>query len=172
MSLILASCHIHAHIYLCQSLEWSNELGVFDLDVRQLSNSVLPVHDHLAVSGCLLTFSDLLLCYNKYSNKHNITLHTHTHICIIIWPPTSVYLIPSLPAPPPPTPTLNTHTILLFSCSGLISRGKEGKCQMLQFTSHLSLIPLPMKFSTPSPMPEPEIYLTGTQKKKKKDFHM
>ena len=46
--------------HLCECLEGSDELRVFDLDVRQLSHTILPVHHHSAVPGGLLVATMLL----------------------------------------------------------------------------------------------------------------
>ena len=46
---------------LCKSLKRSYQLGVFDLDIRQLPNSVLAVHHNLTVSSGPLMLV-VLLC--------------------------------------------------------------------------------------------------------------
>jgi len=47
-------------VHLCECLEGSDELGVFDLDVRQLSHTIFPIHHHSAVPGSLLVATMLL----------------------------------------------------------------------------------------------------------------
>lgn len=43
--------------YMCESLQWCDDIRVLDLYVRQVATAVLPVHGHMTLPSHLLLMS-------------------------------------------------------------------------------------------------------------------